>query len=264
MAAVDEVLAALGAEEAEVDGLVAGLDEAGWARPTPAPGWTVAHQVAHLADSDRLARLAATDAAAFHREVAGLADGFDAAVDAKAADGAALPPDRLLAWWRDERHALAEAIAAVPAGARIPWLVAPVSAATLATTRLMEIFAHGQDIADALGARRAPAGLRHVAHFGVRTRDFAFVNRGLPVPAAEFRVELTGPDGELWTWGPDDAEQRVTGPAADFCLLVTQRRHRDDLRLRAEGPDAERWLGIAQAYAGPPRSGRAPGSVPGA
>ncbi|HNQ99825.1 MAG TPA: hypothetical protein PKN52_07470, partial [Trueperaceae bacterium] len=57
---------------------------------------------------------------------------------------------------------------------------------------------------------------------------------------------------------PDGAVQSVTGPARDFCLLVTHRRHRDDLDLVATGADADRWLDIAQAFAGPPGSGRTP------
>ena len=127
----------------------------------------------------------------------------------------------------------------------------------MATARLMETWAHGQDVADALGVDRpATARLRNVAHIGVRTRDFAYAIRGLTPPAEPFRVELTAPDGSAWTWGPDDAAQRVNGPALDFCLLVTQRRHRDELALRATGPDADTWLEIAQAFAGAPGPGR--------
>jgi uncharacterized protein (TIGR03084 family) len=62
----------------------------------------------------------------------------------------------------------------------------------------------------------------------------------------------------LWTYGPEDAEQRATGPALDFCLLATRRRHRADLALRAEGKDADQWLDIAQAFAGAPGTGREP------
>jgi uncharacterized protein (TIGR03084 family) len=134
-----------------------------------------------------------------------------------------------------------------------------MSAASMATARLMETWAHGQDILDALGATRRPtARLRHVAHIGVRTRDFAYLVRDRDRPTAEFRIELTGPGGEAWAWGPEDAPQRVSGPALDFCLLVTRRRHRDDLALRADGPDADEWLNIAQAFAGPPGTARAP------
>jgi uncharacterized protein (TIGR03084 family) len=131
--------------------------------------------------------------------------------------------------------------------------------ASMVTARLMETWAHGQDVADALGAEREPtARLRHVAHIGVRTRDFSYRNRGLEPPSEEFRFVLTAPDGGTWTWGPEDAGQSVSGPALDFCLLVAQRRHRDDLALTASGPDADRWLGLAQAFAGPPGPGRPP------
>jgi uncharacterized protein (TIGR03084 family) len=102
--------------------------------------------------------------------------------------------------------------------------------------------------------------IRHVAHLGVRTRGFAFSVHRLDPPAGEFRVELAAPSGEAWTWGPAGAAQTVVGSAYDFCLLVTQRRHRADTDLVATGADAERWLGIAQAFAGPPGAGRAPRS----
>lgn len=259
MALLDEILADLAAEGDDLDRLVAGLEPDQWRLATPAPGWTIAHQIGHLASADQLAVLAATDAAAFLEVRAGLTQDFDANVDAGAAEFAADPPDRLLTRWRDGRSGLRAALAAVPAGERVPWIVAPIAPATLASTRLMELFAHGQDVRDALGAGRPDTGrIAHVARLGVRTRDFAFAAHGETPPAAEFRIELTAPDGEVWAWGPEDAAQGVTGPALDFCLLVTQRRHRDDLRLVARGPDADHWLSIAQVYAGPPGPGRAP------
>jgi uncharacterized protein (TIGR03084 family) len=132
-----------------------------------------------------------------------------------------------------------------------------MSAASMATARLMETWAHGLDVADALGVvRPATARLRSIAHIGVRTRDFAFAINNLAVPTEPFRVELAAPDSETWTWGPEDAPQRVTGSAEDFCLLVTQRRPRAELNVTAQGDDASTWLGIAQAFAGPPGPGR--------
>ena len=134
-----------------------------------------------------------------------------------------------------------------------------MSAASSLTARLMETWAHTQDIADALGVTREPtARLRHVAHIGVGARAFSYAARGRPCPATPVRVELTAPDGAVWTWGPADAADRVTGPALDFCLLVTQRRHRDDLALAVDGPAARQWMAIAQAFAGP-RAGRSAG-----
>ncbi|MPZ84385.1 MAG: TIGR03084 family protein [Actinophytocola sp.] len=263
MVELNALVADLRAEGAEIDALVSGLPDDGWATQTPAVGWTVAHQVAHLAWTDQRALLTVTDGDAFLAEVAQAAAGapmtqMDKFVDEAAATGAAAPPDELLDSWRRGRADLAKALLAVPDGTKLPWYGPSMSAASMATARLMETWAHGCDIADALAARREPtARLRHVAHIGVRTRDFAHLVRRLAPPTEPFRVELTGPGGEVWTWGPADAAQRVTGPALDFCLLVTQRINRADTALVATGPDADTWLDIAQAFAGPPGDGRA-------
>lgn len=250
----------LRSEGDDLDRLVAGLDADGWATPTPAEGWSVAHQISHLAWTDRLASLAARDPDAFTRELAPAAADPTGYVEAGAAEGALEPPARLLTRWRRGRRELADRLATTPPETRLPWFGPPMKVPSMATARIMELFAHGQDVADALGGRRAPTTrLRHVAHLGARTRDFAYAVHGLTPPADEFRIELTGPDGSTWAWGPADSAQRVTGPALDFCLLVTRRRHRADLAVEAHGPDADRWLDIAQAFAGLPGSGRAPG-----
>lgn len=253
------VLDDLRSESEELDELVGELSPEQWASPTPAAGWSVAHQIAHLAWTDRAALIAVTDPEGFAAEVETALTAPDSFVDDGAHEGAALPPAELLARWRAGRDRLQQALREAPAGSRFPWYGPSMSAASMATARLMETWAHGQDIADALGVTRRPTvRLAQVARIGVRTRDFAFGVHGLTAPAEPFRVELTGPDGELWTYGPEDAAQKVAGPALDFCLLVTQRAHRGDLSLRAQGEDADRWLDIAQAFAGPPGKGREP------
>ncbi|MFJ5706546.1 TIGR03084 family metal-binding protein [Streptomyces sp. NPDC093105] len=258
--AVHAVIADLSAEGEELDRLVAELDDGGWALDTPAAGWTVAHQIAHLAWTDRAALLAVTDADAFAVEVEKALAAPDRFVDEGAEEGAALPPAELLARWRDGRERLREALLGVEPGGRFPWYGPPMSAPAMATARLMETWAHAQDVADALGVVRTPtARLRHVAWIGHRARGYAYLARGEQPPAEPVRVELVAPDGEVWAYGPEDAAQRVTGTALDFCLLVVQRVHRDDTGLRAEGADAEHWLRIAQAFAGPAGAGRAPG-----
>ncbi|BAJ27689.1 MULTISPECIES: TIGR03084 family metal-binding protein [Kitasatospora] len=266
----DGLVADLQAEGAELDALVAGLGSDGWALATPAIGWTVAHQIAHLAWTDRWTLLAAHDPDAFAHALAEAftadpdATGSDAAspvspVDRGAAEGAGEDPAALLARWRAGRAEVAAALAAVPAGVRLPWFGPPMKARSMLTARLMETWAHGQDVADALGAVRVPtARLRHVAHLGVRTVGFAFAAHGRPAPDDPIRFELISPEGEFWHWGPADATDRVSGPALDFCLLVTQRRHPDDLALTATGPTARAWLPLAQTFAGPPGPGRAP------
>ncbi|WP_329195772.1 TIGR03084 family metal-binding protein [Streptomyces sp. NBC_01435] len=259
MSEVAAVIGDLRDESDELDMLVRELSAQRWSAPTPAPGWSVAHQIAHLTWTDEVALLAATDADAFAAEVARAMEAPESFVDRGAEEIAVLAPEALLARWRAGRGRLEAVLREAPAGTRIPWYGPPMSVASMATARIMETWAHGQDIADALGVTRTPtARLRHVARIGVRARDYAYLVRGIKAPEEAFRVELHAPGGELIAFGPPDAPQRVTGPLVDFCLLVTQRAHRDDLAVRATGPDADQWLGIAQAFAGPAGPGRAP------
>jgi uncharacterized protein (TIGR03084 family) len=251
------MVADLRAESDELDALVADLPAVRWADATPAPGWTIAHQIAHLLWTDRVALTAVTDEAGFTALLEEAAKDPTGFVDAGAEELAVIPPEQLLADWRHTRTRLHDELLEVADGRKLPWFGPPMSAASMATARLMETWAHGLDVADTLGVKRpATERLRSIAHIGVRTRDYAFVINGLTPPADPVRVELRAPDGSTWTWGPDDAAQRVTGSAEDFCMLVTQRRPRSALDVTAEGADAERWLGIAQAFAGPPGPGR--------
>jgi uncharacterized protein (TIGR03084 family) len=244
----------------DVEAMVAGLSPAQWSLPTPAPGWTVQHQVAHLAFVAHLAALSAGQPDAFAAHAADAKANFQAAVDAALAEYMTLPTDELLARWRLERNAAAVALAAVAPGATVPWLATPLPPSVLAAAGMMELFGHGQDIADALGIRREFTDrIGHLAWFGTRTRDFGYHAHGLTPPTEEFRVEVLAPSGITWQFGPADASQRVTGPAVDFALLVSRRRHRDDLSLRADGEQADRWLDIAQAYRGPAGAGRTAG-----
>jgi len=251
------VLEDLAAESAALDGLVAGLDPAQWDLPTPAEGWTIAHQIGHLLWTDRGALVAVTDEDAFADVVKTAVDDPIGFVNTAADELAAVPPAELLADWRLTRTRLHDALLTVADGRKLPWFGPPMSGPSMATARLMETWAHGLDVADALGVTRpATARLRSIAHIGVRTRDFAFGINGQQPPSDPFRVELRAPDGSTWSWGPADASQRVTGSAEDFCFLVTQRRPLRELDVTATGDDASRWLPIAQAFAGPPGGGR--------
>ncbi|QZY46192.1 TIGR03084 family metal-binding protein [Mycolicibacterium austroafricanum] len=257
MADAARVIDELRAESDDLDALVAALPAARWTLPTPAPGWTIAHQIGHLMWTDRVALLSVTDEAGFAAVLAQASENPGGFVDAAAEELALTSPGELLADWRAARAALHDALSTVADGRKLPWFGPPMSAASMATARLMETWAHGLDVADALGVTRAPtARLRSIAHIGVRTRDFAFTVHGLTPPPEPFHVKLSAPDGAQWTWGPEDAAQRVTGSAEHFCMLVTQRRPRAALDVVAVGPDAEKWLTIAQAFAGPPGQGR--------
>ncbi len=250
----------LTAETTALREMVADLDEAAWRTPTPAEGWTIADQISHLAFFDDAAIQSAADPEGF---AAGLERAMmvgDLDTDDLARRYRSLTGADLLAWFDASRRRLIKVFAELDPALRLPWFGLPMSAASSLTARIMETWAHGQDIADALGQVREPtARLRHIAHIGVRAMPFSFTVNGLEVPPEPVRVELTGPTGEVWTWGPGHAANRVTGPALDFCLLVTQRRHRDDTAVLAEGQVADHWLAIAQAFAGPPGEGRRPG-----
>jgi uncharacterized protein (TIGR03084 family) len=258
---LDLVLADLDAECAQLDALVADLpdDETGWRKPTPAAGWDVAHQVAHLAWTDEVALKAATDEVAWDAAVLEALADPDGHVDTAAAQGAATGGAEILARWRASRAALAKVLRDHPVGERIPWYGPPMSPTSMATARFMETWAHARDVAAALGVRFEPADrVRHVVHLGIRTRGFAFAGHGLEAPADPIHVSLVLPGGAVHEDGPADAAQSVRGSAYDFALLVTQRVHRADTDLVATGPDADRWLDIAQAFAGPAGTGREP------
>lgn len=256
------VLADLSAEGVDLDALVS-ADGVDLTVPTPSPGWTIAHQLGHLRWTDELTVLTCRDPAGFRAATSALTDsaGLGLAIEAGARQGAGTPGQELLASWRTGRAAVLDALCRVPSGTRLEWIGPPMGAGTMAAARIMETWAHGQDIADALGIVRTPTDrLRHIADLGVRTRDHAFRTNHLAVPAEPFRVELTAPSGATWQWGPAEAADRVTGPAGDFALLVTRRRHPADLSLTATGPLAQQWITIAQAFAGAPGEGRAPSS----
>ncbi len=251
-------IAALNDECDALDDILGRLSRQEWNLQTPAPGWTISHQVAHLAATFQMAGLAASDPAAFRAMLAGLDKGFDANVVhalKRYLDG---PPDILFQRWQDERTFASKALA--DATDEVPWLVNPLPPPVLAMAGMMEAFAHGQDIADAVGIQPVRTDrIQFLVEFAVRTWTFGYLARGEEVPAVEFRYELTGPSGQSWTYGPDDATERITGSAEDFCLLVTRRRHRADLDVAAVGKVADHWMDIAQCYRGPAGAGRRPG-----
>ncbi len=262
---VGDVLADLLAEQDALDAIVADLTDEQWRLDTPSPGWTVADQIGHLTYFDGTAALAITDPGAFTDAMAALlaSDDGDALTLAVARNAT---PSELLTAWRTNRADLAAAAATLSDGDRVPWYGPSMSAKSFLTARLMEAWAHGQDIVDALGADRPPTDrLRHIANLGFITRGWTYANRGLEAPAVAVRVDLAGPGGERWTFGPEPdpasaAEESIVGPAVDFCLVTTQRRHVDDTALVVTGAAARDWMEKAQLFAGPPTDGPAAGT----
>jgi uncharacterized protein (TIGR03084 family) len=251
-------------EYAALDDMVKDLDADGWQTVTPFYNWTIKDEISHLAYFDKTACLSATDSEGFAAEVEKILQGitsFDDVFRNVNAIGGAMSDADLLAWWRKERAQLVAAFASLKPDARVPWYGPTMSARSSATARIMETWAHGQDIADALHiVRPGTDRLRHIAFLGVSTFKWSFKNRQLPVPDESVRVSLTSPSDELWVWGPEDADNAVSGTALDFCLVVTQRRNPADTGLKIQGDIAGQWIQIAQAFAGPPADGPVPGA----
>lgn len=233
-----------------------------WQRPTPSAGWSIADQIGHLLWTDEVSLLAIRHDPLFLELIEQLSKaGTDTnLVDASAHERAALPPEVLLSAWRDTRGALQQALAAVEPAALIRWFGPPMRPVTMATARVMETWAHSLDVFDALGHELpATEALRAVARIGYRTREYSFRIHGEPFPDSGVRVELTLPTGADITYGPKDAQDRVTGSAWGFASVVTQRRNIADVDLEASGDGASRWMRVAQAFAGPPSAGPAAG-----
>lgn len=259
-AARDELLDDLAAEYAALDELLSSLSDGDWRLPTPAPGWDIRDQVTHLAFFDGAAARSVARPQEFAAEAEQASRDHDAYHDAALEQGRQRTPTEALVDWREQTSAFRTAAAAADPAMRCNWFVTQMGLISLISARLMETWAHGQDVRDTVGQPPEVSDrLRHVAFLAANAMPYAFMANGLDRPSAPVRVELELPSGRRFIHGPSDAADRVEGPALDFCLLATQRRHRDDLELVASGPVATAWLPIAQAFAGPPGPGRAPG-----
>ncbi len=260
-----QLVADLAAEHEALDAVVAPLAEPQWDLPTPAAGWAVRDQISHLAFFDDAAALALRDPGAFGAEAQRAMSAAGDPMQDHLDQGRALAPPELLQWWHRSCQRLLQALERVEPATRVPWFGPPMGARSFVTARLMETWAHGTDVTDALGrAPQASGRLRHVAELGVRTRPYSYAVRRLAVPPGVITVELTGPAAERWVWvtsGGGEVVATVRGPALDFCLVVTQRRNVADTALQAEGAAAEEWLQVAQAFAGPAGAGRPPSAV---
>jgi uncharacterized protein (TIGR03084 family) len=260
---LDTLRSDLVAEQDALDDVVAAINDDRWRSATPSPGWTVADQIGHLTFFDRSAASSILDPEKFREEL-------DALIEHASSDGIdeftlrtyrAMSAPELLGAWREGRKVLEQAASTLDEETRLPWYGPSMGAKSFLSARLMETWAHGTDIVDALKATRpATDRLRHVAQLGYLTRAWSYRVRGDDAPKDDIRVELLGPSGDLWTWGPEDAKERVTGPAEEFCLVVTQRRHVDDTSL-GYGELGREWLVRAQAFAGGPSDGPPPRRV---
>lgn len=249
---LEDIVSDLRAESEVFDQMLATIEVDQWLTPTPAEGWTVGDQVTHLAYFDEATTLAAVDEDAFReaaRELETHGPHFAAWV---ALEYRSLSPAAIRAWFLGARAELLQVFTGVDPGRRLPWYGPSMSPASSITARLMETWAHGQDVAQAVGWEYPQtARLKHIAFLGFKTIDFSFRAHGLDPPGHPISIDLEAPDGSRWTLGDLDAGNTVKGTALAFCRVVTQRTCVSETDLVITGSLAEQWMEIAQAFAGP-------------
>lgn len=248
---MDAIVAALGEQHAELSGLLEGLNESDWQRPTPScEGWTIADVVLHLAQTDELAIGSARGSLGGIFVEGGSASNVDEGADAAVRSERGQPGAAVRERWRAGSAELREVLAGCDPHAQVVWVSGELAARTLATTRLSEAWIHTGDVAEALGVRLAPPDrLWHIARLAWRTVPYAFARSGrtLTGPVA---FELRATSGDAWEFIPD-AEPRtvIRGDAVDLCLVAARRVNPAETSLRGEGPDAEAVLELVRTYA---------------
>jgi uncharacterized protein (TIGR03084 family) len=236
----------LAAEQDQLDGILAGLDEAQWATPSAAAGWSVADVVLHLAQGDE--SVVASSAGQNLRVGPGSGTSVDEIMN-QLVQAERTAPAKIYRRWQQSRAAALAALQAADPKQPLAWVETPMKPATLATTRLAEAWAHGLDITGPLGiAFPDTARLRNVAWLAHRTLPYALsLNGGGPY---DVFCELTAPDGTAtWRFGPEAAGSSITGPAGAFCRVAAQRLAPEESGLVVQGPHGAAALRVLRTYA---------------
>lgn len=251
-------------ESEALHALLAPLSDRDFEIQTQFKGYRIHDVVAHLHHWNVAADLSLRDEAAFRAFFKELSEGIAGGrplVEIAEAWLGDLRGRALLEEWHRFAHQLADHFGAADPKARVPWAGPPMSVRSSVTARLMETWAHGQEVYDVLGAVRVDGDrIRNIAQLGVNTFGWTFLNRRLEVPTDVPHLRLVAPSGASWTWNEPSDTNRVEGSATEFCQVVTQVRGLGDTQLSVVGDTARRWMSIAQCFAGPASDPPAPGT----
>lgn len=251
---MDQICDDLQAETLALSAVVSDLTEEQWRAPTVAEGWDSHETVLHLGAADWFGHLTLTDPASFAIANGRLSKGEVSLNELVGPDAQEMSGREVWRWFLDRREAIIDALRRLDPKDRIVWIGPEIGARSMATGRLMETWTHSHDLADSFGVDYPQTDrLRNIAHLGVVTREFSYANRGLVPPSEPVRVELTSPSGDRWHWGPDDAANRVTATAYEFCKVLTRRTPMIESAVQTEGALAMEWMEIAQPWIEPPR-----------
>jgi len=250
-------------ESEALNAVVAPLADAELDQPTAFKGWTINDVIGHLHMWNHAADLSLTDGAAFQDFFAGIekhvAGGSLRGAEARWLNG--LKGRRLVEAWLEGCRTVAAHFAAAEPSQRVKWAGPDMSARSSITARLMETWAHGQEVYDQLGiVRRNADRIRNIVVLGFNTYGWTFRVRGQEPPEPVPYLDLEAPSGERWTFGEPSEAECIRGLAEEFCQVVTQVRNVVDTALEIRGPNAARWMAQAQCFAGPPETPPAPGT----
>lgn len=231
------------------------LPEADLHRATLFKDWTIDHVLGHLHLFNVAAETSLQGAAAFGAFIGPIVKDMQSGKSILQCqfpwlDG--LSGRALFDAWRAGAESCADAFAKADPKERVKWVGPDMSALSSITARQMETWAHGQEVFDLLGLERSEQDrIRNIAHLGVSTYGWTFMNRKEEIPDPAPHVELTGPSGAVWIWNAAQEDNVVRGSAVEFAQVVTQVRNIADTDLETRGATAARWMEVAQCFAGP-------------
>ena len=236
------------------------VDPAHFDEPTQFKNWTINAVLQHLHFWNRMAGFQITDEDQLTANLKSMmgAKGGMRAFETEALGG--VSGSELLAAWREGFNETADLFAEADPRQRLKWAGPEMSARSSITARLMETWAHGQEVYDHLGVVRKNADrIKNIVVLGVNTYKWTYATRGEAAPEPMPYLELAGPSGAIWTFGEPSETERITGLAEEFCQVVTQTRNIADTSLQVTGTNAADWMSKAQCFAGPPETPPAPG-----
>ena len=145
---------------------------------------------------------------------------------------------------------------------RVKWIGPDMSVISSISARHMETWAHGQAIFDSLGIRRKNEDrILNIVIIGNNTFNWSYKVNKLDVPKQAPYLQLTSPpSGELWEFNNKQNTNYIEGKAEEFCQVVTQVRNIQDVNLAVKGSISEKWMSIAQCFAGKAQSPPKPGT----
>lgn len=243
--------------------LISLLPDDAFNQPTAFKGWSINNVLGHLHVWNWAADLALSDGDAFLDFLKNASEhisrGSVSTFERDWLDG--LEGQALVEAWREFYLETAERFGAADPSMRVKWAGPDMSVRSSITARLMETWAHGQEVYDQCGVVRENADrIRNIVILGVNTYGWTFKTRRESAPEPMPHVRLTAPSGDVWTYGDASEIELIEGAAEEFCQVVTQTRNIADTKLRVVGPNATTWMSIAQCFAGPPEQPPAPGT----